>query len=181
MLYEVITLGVPIEAQTSHALSTEELRTVVKEAGAMIPKRHQAMLLNLMDLEKVTVEDIMVPRHDVFGIDMDADWEAIITQLSGSQYTRLPLFKENIDHVIGILHMRDVLPLLYRGELDRAALQRIAREPYFIPENTSLNRITSYNVCYTKLLRLLFQFGKISPLLILFLLEKLGFFPFPGQ
>jgi Mg2+/Co2+ transporter CorB len=133
-------IGVPIEAQMSHALSTEELRTVVKEAGAMIPKRHQAMLLNLMDLEKVTVEDIMVPRHDVFGIDMDADWEAIITQLSGSQYTRLPLFRENIDHVIGILHMRDVLPLLYRGELDRAALQRIAREPYFIPENTSLNR-----------------------------------------
>jgi len=133
-------LGVPIEATMTHALSTEELRTVVKEAGAMIPKRHQAMLLNLMDLEKVTVEDIMVPRHDVFGIDMDADWEAIITQLSGSQYTRLPLFKENIDHVIGILHMRDVLPLLYRGELDRAALQRIAREPYFIPENTSLNR-----------------------------------------
>ncbi len=133
-------LGVPIEATMSHALSTEELRTVVKEAGAMIPKRHQAMLLNLMDLEKVTVEDIMVPRHDVFGIDMDADWEAIITQLSGSQYTRLPLFRENIDHVIGILHMRDVLPLLYRGELDRAALQRIAREPYFIPENTSLNR-----------------------------------------
>jgi Mg2+/Co2+ transporter CorB len=133
-------LGVPIEAQTSHALSTEELRTVVKEAGAMIPKRHQAMLLNLMDLEKVTVEDIMVPRHDVFGIDMDADWETIITQLSGSQYTRLPLFRENIDHVIGILHMRDVLPLLYRGELDRDALQRIAREPYFIPENTSLIR-----------------------------------------
>ena len=133
-------LGVPIEAQSSHALSTEELRTVVKEAGAMIPKRHQAMLLNLMDLEKVTVEDIMIPRHDVIGIDVDAEWEAIITQLSGSQYTRVPLFRENIDHVIGILHMRDVLPPLYRGELDRDALQRIAREPYFIPENTSLNR-----------------------------------------
>lgn len=133
-------LGVPIEAQNTHALSTEELRTVVKEAGAMIPKRHQAMLLNLMDLEKVTVEDIMVPRHDVVGIDLGADWETIITQLSGSQYTRVPLFKENIDHVIGMLHMRDVLPPLYRGELDRDALQRIAREPYFIPENTSLNR-----------------------------------------
>jgi Mg2+/Co2+ transporter CorB len=133
-------LGVPIEAQSTHALSTEELRTVVKEAGAMIPKRHQAMLLNLMDLEKVTVEDIMVPRHDVVGIDLDADWDTVITQLSGSQYTRVPLFKENIDHVIGMLHMRDVLPPLYRGELDRDALQRIAREPYFIPENTSLNR-----------------------------------------
>jgi Mg2+/Co2+ transporter CorB len=133
-------LGVSTEAQASNALTTEELRTVVKEAGAMIPQRHQEMLLNLMDLEKVTVEDIMVPRNDVIGIDVDADWDAIISQLSGSQYTRLPLYRENIDHVIGVLHMRDALPLLYREDLDRAALQRIAREPYFIPENTPLNR-----------------------------------------
>jgi Mg2+/Co2+ transporter CorB len=133
-------LGVSTEAHASQALSTEELRTVVKEAGAMIPARHQEMLLNLMDLEKVTVEDIMVPRNEVFGIDLDGDWDSVITQLSGSRYTRLPLFRENIDHVIGILHMRDILPLLYRGELDRPALQRSAREPYFIPENTSLNR-----------------------------------------
>jgi Mg2+/Co2+ transporter CorB len=133
-------LGVPTEVPASQALSTEELRTVVKEAGAMIPARHQKMLLNLMDLEKVTVEDIMVPRNEVAGIDIDAEWESIITQLSGSQYTRLPLFRENIDHVIGILHMRDVLPPLYREELDRATLERIAREPYFIPENTPLNR-----------------------------------------
>ncbi len=133
-------LGVPTEVRTSQALSTEELRTVVKEAGAMIPARHQEMLLNLMDLEKVTVEDIMVPRNEVAGIDIEAEWESIITQLYGNQYTRLPLFRENIDHVIGILHMRDVLPPLYREELDREVLQRIAREPYFIPENTPLNR-----------------------------------------
>ena len=133
-------LGVPTEVRTSQALSTEELRTVVKEAGAMIPARHQEMLLNLMDLEKVTVEDIMVPRNEVAGIDIEAEWESIITQLYGNQYTRLPLFRENIDHVIGILHMREVLPPLYREELDREVLLRIAREPYFIPENTSLNR-----------------------------------------
>ena len=132
--------GVSGEDQASHALTKEELRTVVTEAGAMIPKRHQAMLLNLMDLEKVTVEDIMVPRNEVTGIDIDDDWDNIVRLLSGSQYTRLPLFRENIDQVIGTLHMRDVLPLLYREQLDSDALQRIAREPYFIPENTSLNR-----------------------------------------
>jgi Mg2+/Co2+ transporter CorB len=132
--------GVSGEDQASHALTKEELRTVVTEAGAMIPKRHQAMLLNLMDLEKVTVEDIMVPRNEVTGIDIDDDWDNIVRLLSGSQYTRLPLFRENIDQVIGTLHMRDVLPLLYRDQLDSDALQRIAREPYFIPENTSLNR-----------------------------------------
>jgi Mg2+/Co2+ transporter CorB len=133
-------LGVSSMEGGTTALSHEELRTVVIEAGAMIPARHQEMLLNLMDLEKVTVEDIMVPRNEITGIDIDDEWEAIIKQLADSQYTRLPLYRENIDQVIGILHMRDVLPLLKHDELDRVALRRIAREPYFIPETTSLNR-----------------------------------------
>jgi len=133
-------LGVSAEDQPSHALTSEELRTVVIEAGALIPERHQSMLLNLMDLEKVTVEDIMVPRNEVTGIDIEDNWETISKQLSDIQYTRMPLYRESIDNVIGILHMRNVLPLLYRDELDPEALQRIAREPYFIPENTSLNR-----------------------------------------
>ncbi len=132
-------LGVSTEGNGSTALSHEELRTVVIEAGAMIPERHQEMLLNLMDLEKVTVEDIMVPRNEITGIDIDDDWEAITKQLADSQYTRMPLYHDNIHQVIGILHMRDVLPLLNREELDRVALRRIAREPYFIPEATSLN------------------------------------------
>ena len=133
-------LGVSPEHGTSDALTTEELRTVVTEAGAMIPKRHQSMLLNLMDLEKVTVEDIMVPRNEVTGIDVDDDWETSRKLLMDSQYTRLPLYREDINNVIGILHMRDALPLLYRGTLDRETLQGIVRKPYFIPENTSLNR-----------------------------------------
>jgi Mg2+/Co2+ transporter CorB len=132
-------LGVSSMEGGTTALSHEELRTVVIEAGAMIPARHQEMLLNLMDLEKVTVEDIMVPRNEITGINIDDEWEGIIKQLADSQYTRLPLYRENIDQVVGILHMRDVLPLLNRDELDRVALRRIAREPYFIPETTSLN------------------------------------------
>jgi len=133
-------LGVHPGEGASQALTREELRTVVIEAGAMIPKRHQAMLLNLIDLEHVAVEDIMVPRSEVIGIDIEDDWTTIARTLGDSQYTRLPLYRENIDNVIGFLHMRDVLPLLHRDELDHAALQRIAREPYFIPETTSLNR-----------------------------------------
>jgi len=133
-------LGVSPEGGASQALTKEELRTVVLEAGAMIPARHQSMLLNLMDLEHVSVEDIMVPRNEVTGIDINDDWATISKTLTDSQYTRMPLYDENIDHVIGILHMRDVLPHLYRGELDHAALRDIAREPYFIPETTSLNR-----------------------------------------
>ncbi len=133
-------LGVSAEHGSSDALTTEELRTVVMEAGAMIPERHQSMLLNLMDLEKVTVEDIMVPRNEVTGIDIEADWEISRKLLMDSQYTRLPLYRETIDNVIGILHMKNVLPLLYRDQLDKDTLQEISREPYFIPENTSLNR-----------------------------------------
>ncbi|HYQ70485.1 MAG TPA: transporter associated domain-containing protein, partial [Gammaproteobacteria bacterium] len=133
-------LGVSTEDTASQALTTEELRTVVIEAGAMIPKRHQSMLLNLMDLEKVTVEDIMVPRSEITGIDIDADWEVTARLLATAQYTRLPLFRENINNAIGFLHMRNVLPLLHQNKLDREELLRIARTPYFIPENTSLNR-----------------------------------------
>jgi Mg2+/Co2+ transporter CorB len=133
-------MGVSPEDGTSQALTKEELRTVVMEAGAMIPERHRSMLLNLMDLENVTVEDIMVPRNEVTAIDIDDDWDTITKTLTDSQYTRIPLYRENLDQVIGTLHMRDVLPLLYRDELDHAALQGIAREPYFIPESTSLNR-----------------------------------------
>ena len=133
-------IGVSPEDGASDALTTEELRTVVTEAGAMIPKRHQSMLLNLMDLEKVTVEDIMVPRNEIVGIDIEDDWEFSRKLLMESQYTRLPLYRETIENVIGILHMRKVLPLLYRDQLDQETLQGVAREPYFIPENTSLNR-----------------------------------------
>jgi len=133
-------LGVSAEESSGHALTQEELRTVVTEAGALIPERHASMLLNLIDLEKVTVEDIMVPRNEVTGIDINDDWDSITRSLSGSQYTRMPLYRESIDNVIGVLHMRDVLPHLYHGELDHDSLQRIARDAYFIPVNTSLNR-----------------------------------------
>ncbi len=134
------SIGVSPEDGSSQALTREELRSVVMEAGAMIPERHQSMLLNIIDLEKVTVEDIMVPRNEITGIDINEDIDMIVKRLGDSQYTRMPLFQENIDHVIGILHMRNILPLLYRGELDHEALKRAAREPYFIPESTTLNR-----------------------------------------
>lgn len=133
-------LGISAEESRGHALTQEELRTVVTEAGALIPERHASMLLNLIDLEKVTVEDIMVPRSDVTGIDINDDWDTITRTLSDSQYTRMPLYRESIDDVIGVLHMRDVLPHLYHGELDHDSLQRVARDAYFIPVNTSLNR-----------------------------------------
>ncbi len=133
-------LNIYPEDSSADALSQEELRTVVLEAGAMIPKRHQDMLLNIIDLEKVTVEDIMVPRKEITGINLEDDWDDIISQMTNSQYTRLPVFRENIDQVVGFVHLRKVLPRLMRGHLDRESLESLLREPLFIPENTPLNR-----------------------------------------
>ena len=128
------------EDGSADALSQEELRTVVLEAGAMIPKRHQDMLLNILDLEKVAVEDIMVPRNEITGIDLEDDWDTIVRQITNSQYTRLPVFRDNMDNVIGFIHLRRVLPLLKQDKLNAQKLKSLIREPLFIPENTALNR-----------------------------------------
>jgi Mg2+/Co2+ transporter CorB len=127
--------------QASHSLSSEELRTVVAEAGAMIPQRHQQMLVSILDLEKATVEDIMVPRVEIVGIDIEDSWDKVIDQLRQSQHTRLPVFEGDIDHIIGVLHMKRVVHELARGRLDRDGLVQIAstREAYFVPSGTPLN------------------------------------------
>ena len=132
-------LGVRLdEAETSH-LSREELRTVVNEAGAMIPRRHQRMLVNILDLEKATVEDIMIPRNEIVGIDLDDDWDEIVEQIASTQYTRMPVFRGSVDDIQGVLHVRRVLTSLLKGEFSREALEREMREPYFIPEATPLH------------------------------------------
>jgi Mg2+/Co2+ transporter CorB len=133
-------IGVHPENSSAASLSQEELRTVVLEAGAMIPKRHQDMLLNILDLENVTVEDIMIPRNEITGINLEDDWNTIARQITSSQYTRLPVFRDNIDNVLGFIHLRKVLPLVKRDRLDRQTLEGLVKEPLFVPENTPLNR-----------------------------------------
>jgi Mg2+/Co2+ transporter CorB len=132
--------GVHIHEATGEPLSREELRTVVVEAGVIIPKRHQRMLLNILDLEEATVEDIMVPRSEIAGIDIHDDWDDIVSQITQSQHTKLPLFADGIDDIIGVIHLRQVLRPLARGELNRESLQALASQPYFVPEGTSLHR-----------------------------------------
>ena len=104
--------------RASNSLSSEELRTVVAEAGAMIPQRHQQMLMSILDLEKATVEDIMVPRVEIVGIDIEDSWDKILEQLRQSQHTRLPVFEGDIDRIIGVLHMKRVVHELARGRLN---------------------------------------------------------------
>jgi len=129
------------QKQASNSLISEELRTVVAEAGAMIPHRHQQMLVSILDLERATVEDIMVPRLDIVGVDVDDDWDNIVEQLRRSQHTRLPVYEGDIDRILGVLHMKRVVHELARGRLNRASLieAATAREAYFVPSGTTLN------------------------------------------
>ena len=130
-------LGVS-QASEDH-LSREELRTVVNEAGALIPARHKDMLVSILDLENVTVNDIMVPRNEVVGIDLEDDTDTILRQLRSSQHTRLPIFKGDINNIQGILHLRSAARLLQETDINKAMIMQLCQEPYFIPESTALN------------------------------------------
>ncbi|PAU89748.1 magnesium/cobalt efflux protein [Pseudomonas sp. WN033] len=132
-------LGVNPNAADGDQLSTEELRTVVREAGLGITRSRQNMLLGILDLEKMTVNDIMVPRNEAVGIDMEDDIDTIINQLRNCHHTRLPVYQGDINHVTGIVHMRSIARLLSRGELTKDALVSACKEPYFIPESTPLH------------------------------------------
>jgi Mg2+/Co2+ transporter CorB len=142
LAYGVLRIfGVVKAASDSQNLSTEELRTVVAEAGPMIPARHRQMLLSILDLEQLTVNDIMVPRQEIASIDIQDSWEDLLDQLRQTPHTRLPVYDGELDNIVGILHMKRVAQELARGTLTRERLVEIARsrEPYFVPEGTSLH------------------------------------------
>jgi Mg2+/Co2+ transporter CorB len=121
-------------------LSPEELRTVVLEAGSMIPHTHQDMLLGILDLEQVTVDDIMVPRGEIIGIDIDDEWDSIVDQLYSAQHTRLPIYSGDINNIVGIVHLRRIMKLLTQDDLNLGTLKDTAREVYFVPEGTPLHK-----------------------------------------
>jgi len=132
--------GVSPEDAAQHSLSAEELRTVVAEAGAMIPQRHQKMLLSILDLEHSTVEDIMVPRNDIVGVDVSEPWDVVRHQIIESQHTRLPVYRGSIDHLLGVVHLRRLMRLAAENRLNLDTLMDYVREPYYIPEGTPLNQ-----------------------------------------
>ncbi len=132
-------LGISSEQREQHSLSSDELRTVVNESGAMLKSRDQDMLVGILDLENVTVEDIMIPRNELVGIDINEDWKRIQRQLTQSNHTRVLLYRDNIDDAVGYVHVRDALRLVSKGQFTKATLLRAVRELYFIPEGTPLN------------------------------------------
>lgn len=131
--------GITMDQAHREALSTEELRSVVHEAGGLLPVEHKSMLISLLELEQATVEDIMIPTSDIVGIDLNKSWYEILDQLETAQHTRLPLYKDSIDQLVGMVHVRNVLNLALEESLDKDNLIKVADAPYFIPEGTPLN------------------------------------------
>lgn len=133
-------LGVSSTEIASHSLSAEELKTVVAEAGAMVPRRHQRMLLRILDLDAVTVDDVMVPRQDIVEIDLDDEWDKNLEIIRNSEFHRLPVCREGIDNILGVVQLRRLLPDLAEGTLNETRLMQMMREPYFVPEGTPLTK-----------------------------------------
>lgn len=132
-------VGISLNTMQKEALSGEELRSVVHEAGGLMPIEHKSMLISLIDLEQATVEDIMVPIADIVGINLNLPWHEILDMLETAQHTRLPLYRDSIDHLVGMIHVRSLLNLAIEGELSLETLERYAELPYFIPSGTPLN------------------------------------------
>ncbi len=130
--------GVNPEKTEDEGVSVEELRSVVMEAKQLVPQKHQDMLLGLLNLEHATVDDIMVPRNEITALDLNENWDDIVDDLTTCQRTRLPVYRDDINNILGIIHMRRVISLLSRNELTKENLETQIREAYFIPEGTSL-------------------------------------------
>lgn len=161
-------LGVRMEHVQGHALSHEELRTVVSEAGAMIPKRHQRMLIGVLELQDVTVDDIMVPRNEIDGLDLDDDWDELLEQITESRHTRLPVYRGDLDQVVGIVHLRSIMGGLLDGELKRDDLTSKALEPYFVPEGTPLHiQLVNFQRAKRRLALVVDEYGDIQGLVTL--------------
>ena len=132
-------LGFDTDDIYHHQLNAEELKTVVFESSTHLPVRHQNMLVNILDLEKVSVSDIMIPRNEVVGINIDDSMDEIMQTIINSHHTRLPVYKENLNNILGFLHMRNTAQLINLDKVNKAELMQLTREGYFAHESTSLH------------------------------------------
>ncbi|GAA6133963.1 CNNM domain-containing protein [Oceaniserpentilla sp. 4NH20-0058] len=155
--------GLKLDQGSKDLLSTEEFRTLVHEAGALIPPRRQQMLLSILDLETVRVNDIMVPRNEIVGIDLDEDIRDIENIMRTSQHTRLPVWKGNINNIIGVLHMRNAAKILAQESFNKAELLQVTREPYFIPETAQLhNQLFNFQTEQRRIAIVVDEYGAVQ-------------------
>jgi len=132
-------LGVRGDDAALSSLSSEELRIIVYEAGTHISRKYRRMLLNILDLERVSVDDVMVPHNEIVGIDLEDSEDEVLQVIRDSEHTRLPVFRDNIDDVIGVLYLRRLANLAPGTQLNKATIETLVEEPYFVPEGTPLS------------------------------------------
>ncbi len=151
-----------------NSLSREELRTVVFEAGARISRKFRRMLLSILDLEKVTVDDVMVPHNEIVGIDLDDDLEQVAAVIRGSEHTRLPVYRDNIDNVIGVLHLKRLANRAVDTDFSKVDLQGLLDEPYFVPEGTPLStQLVQFQKARQRFALVVDEYGDIQGLVTL--------------
>lgn len=164
--------GIDQESSSHHRLTKDELRTLMLQSGHRIPARRHSMLLSILDLEKVQVDEIMVPRGEINGLDLEDDPEDLLDQLRTSQHTRLPLFRGDIEQIIGILHLRTALKLL--DTLDQSTLEdqlhdrlmALVDEPYFIPLSTPLHtQLFNFQKSKERMAIVVDEYGEVQGLL----------------
>lgn len=155
------------EKNDEHSLSHEELETLIKEATGKLPKQYRSMLSGIMQLERTSVEDVMIPKQDIYGIDVNLPIEEINRLVLKSPFSRIPIYRDSIDdELIGVINLKKLLPVFKNGQITLKDLMKIARPGYFIPETTTLNtQLTNFNQIKRKMALIVNEYGNLQGLL----------------
>ncbi len=164
---QIILKPLGLKQGSKDKLSSEELRMGVIDSNSMIAKNYQKMLLNIIDLEKVKVEDIMIPHHELISVDINNEDE-LFEQLKRIQHTKLIIFDNTEDNIIGTIHMRDVVNLYAKNEVAMDSIKKLIRKPYFIPEGTSLSsQLEHFKKQKRRLGMVVDEYGEIKGMIVL--------------
>lgn len=161
-------LGVDPEKIELHSLGHDEIRTIVRESESLVPNNHQEMLLSVLDLESTTVEDIMIPRMDISGIDLNDNWDKIEKQLTISSFTRLLVYRDTLENTLGFIHIRKLLPYIRENKLDMKSLEKTIRPTYYTLETTSLTQqLINFRSDKLRIALVVDEYGEIQGLVTL--------------
>lgn len=153
--------------EDNHSLTTEELQTLINEATSQLPDNYRSMMSSVLQLQSVTVEDVMIPKQDMFAIDVEQPIEDILKAMQKSPYTRIPLYRGSLDEdLVGIINLRRALPILMRQEITLKDLIKITRPAYFIPETTPLStQLGKFNENKRRMALIVDEYGDLQGLL----------------
>jgi len=161
-------VGINVAQNTQDKLNTDELKSIVSDAENLMPARYQNMLLGILDLESASVEDIMTPRNEIIGLDLEDPIELIVENIQNSPHTRLPVYKKSIDRVIGFLHLRSLIPLINQEDFNKQSITDHLSKPFFVPESTPLHKqIHSFKAEQLRIGLVVDEYGDVQGLVTL--------------